>query len=95
MDKQPEIKQDVRFSVSGNDLFMKIIWSSMAAICLYAATQLRTLSSNVSELNIKMATVVQAISNTDGVLRDHEPRIRKVEAIVIEHETRLKNMEKR
>lgn len=88
-----EVKEPT-FKVSGNELFMKIIWSAMAAICAYAAVQLRTLSTNVGELNIKMATVIQAMGTTDKTVQDHETRIRKNEVLIIDHEGRLRVLER-
>lgn len=71
--------QEPKLTVDTNSLFMKIVWGMIMLICGYASYQLRSLSSNVADLNIKMAVVVQSLNSTDKMLQDHEFRIRKIE----------------
>lgn len=80
--------------VDPNDLFMKIVWFTITSVCIFAATQLRSLSLNVADLNIKMAIMVQSVSSIDPAVKDHEIRLRDTEKTLSEHGTRLNILER-
>lgn len=72
----------------------KVFWLILLGICGFATREIRTLSGNISALNTKMAVVVTTITRSDGILNDHESRIRANELKLQGHEIRIDNLEK-
>lgn len=70
-----EIKPEKRLGFG--DFVDRVFWALITGSAIYAASQLRTLGENVSELNEKMAVVISRLG-------DYDRRIMFIEDIIRE-----------
>lgn len=56
-----------------------ILTSALTGMVAYLAIQVKTLVESITELNIKMATIVANITNHTDTLERHEEQIQKLE----------------
>ena len=56
-----------------------ILTSALTGMVAYLAIQVKTLVESISELNVKMATIVANITNHTDTLERHEEQIQKLE----------------
>lgn len=66
--------------------FERISWGALAAIVLYAAGQLKDMSTSVQNLNTSVSVIIEKSRQYDEqrgevklILRDHEERLMRLE----------------
>lgn len=57
----------------------RIFWALLTASVVYAASELKTVSTSVEELNIKMGVVVEKISNAEKRVDSQDRKIERIE----------------
>lgn len=61
-------------------VFDRIAWAAMTAICFYAAGQIRGMAESVQELNKNFAVMVERVSNQQGQLNQLGARVSDLES---------------
>lgn len=61
------------------EVFDRVAWAAITAICFYAATQINDMAVSVQELNKNFAVLVERVSNQQGQLNDLSGRVTTLE----------------
>lgn len=74
-------------NIDWNSIFNKLVWLLIAGSITFAAkkindmdTKFEAMSKEISQLNLIMTGIVMDTSYTKDSIKDHEDRIRKLEA---------------
>lgn len=57
----------------------KIFWALLLSVCKLGLDEVKTMSTNISDLNQKMAIIMTKISDQEDTLKDHTHRLRDLE----------------
>lgn len=83
----PKVNLDgPKFTLDGNAIFQKIIWLLITGAVMFASkktndidSKFDAMSKEISQLNITITKVISDSSYSQGIIRDHEVRLRALE----------------